>query len=291
MLDFAGGHPSNEEASLLVRSLSENLGGGGIEFHQSVSYRHLMVWRQGLDDLVAAPPHDLTDRRLSEGWPRGGAAPRVLSLEKESVRIFADHPVNRLRAAEGKKPVNSIWLWGQGKKPGLKAFKEQYGLTGAMVTGVDLLKGLGVSVGFEAVDVPGATGYLDTDYEGKAKAVLDALTRVDLVYLHVEAPDEASHEGGLEDKIRALEDFDSRAVGPILDGLKKGGPFRVLLMPDHSTPLEVRTHTGDAVPFAVYDSSRPEGCGKTYTEENAASSGIYIDRGHELMGSFVKGEI
>jgi len=291
MADFAGGHPSDEEASSLVRSLSESLGGSGIEFHKSVSYRHLMVWRGGLNDFEAVPPHDLTGKRLAEGWPRGSAASRVLSLEREAVRVFAGHPVNRRRAEHGKSPVNSIWLWGQGKKPELKAFRQQYGITGAMVTAVDLLKGLGASVGFEIVDVPGATGYLDTNYEGKASAVLDALGRVDLVYLHVEAPDEASHSGSLVDKIRALEDFDSRAVGPILNGLEKIGSFRVLLLPDHSTPLEVRTHTGDEVPFAVYDSGRSPGSGRTYDEENAAASGIHLDMGHELMGRFVRGEI
>jgi 2,3-bisphosphoglycerate-independent phosphoglycerate mutase len=291
MVDFAGGHPTEDEASAIIRSLSEHLGRNGIEFHRSVSYRHLMVWRGGIDNLEVMPPHDLADRRLGEGWPRGGAAAMVISLEEESVRVLADHPVNRRRAEEGKKPVNSIWLWGQGKKPSLAAFHDQFGLSGAMITAVDLMKGLGVSVGFEILNVPGATGYLDTNYEGKASAVLDALNRVDLAYLHVEAPDEASHGGSLEDKIRALEDFDSRAVGPILEGLKKTGPFRVLLLPDHSTPLEVKTHTGDEVPFAVYDSDRPQGCGKEYNEGNAAASGIRIDRGNELMGRFVRGEI
>jgi 2,3-bisphosphoglycerate-independent phosphoglycerate mutase len=196
-----------------------------------------------------------------------------------------------LRAQEGKKPVNSIWLWGQGKRPSLKAFREQYGLSGAMITAVDLMKGLGVSVGFEIINVPGATGYLDTNYEGKAWAVIDALKRVDLAYLHVEAPDEASHGGSLEDKIKAIEDFDSRAVGPILEDLKRSGPFRILLLPDHSTPLEVKTHTGDEVPFAVYDTERSQGCGKTYNENNAAASGVLLKRGNELMGSFVRGEI
>jgi 2,3-bisphosphoglycerate-independent phosphoglycerate mutase len=291
MVDFAGGHPSEDEASSLVRSLSENLAGSGIEFHRSVSYRHLMVWRGGLDDLEVMPPHDLADRRLGEGWPRGGAAPKILSLAERSVKILADHPVNRQRAAQGKKPVNSIWLWGQGKKPNLRAFHDQYGLSGAMITAVDLMKGLGASVGFEIVNVPGATGYLDTNYEGKASAVLDALSRVDLAYLHVEAPDEASHGGSLEDKIRAIEDFDSRAVGIIMNGLEKIGPFRVLLLPDHSTPLEVKTHTGEEVPFAVFDSGRLQGCGKTYNEENAAASAIHIERGYELMGRFVRGEI
>lgn len=290
MVDFAGGHPSEDEASSLIQSLSSVLGGNGIEFHQSVSYRHLMVWRGGVSDLEVTPPHDLTDRKIGEGWPSGEAASRVLALEKESVRILADHPVNRQRAAEGRKPVNAVWLWGQGRKPRMRSFYDQYGLSGAMITAVDLMKGLGATVGFEVVNVPGATGYLDTNYEGKASAVIDALTRVDLVYLHVESPDEASHGGRLKDKIRALEDFDSRVVGPVMDGLNRIGSFRVLLLPDHSTPLESKTHSGDHVPFAIYDSDRSQGSGLPYNEETAASAGLHIDKGYELMGQFVRGE-
>jgi 2,3-bisphosphoglycerate-independent phosphoglycerate mutase len=290
MLDFAGGHPSEEEASSIVESLSSQLGGESIEFHRSVSYRHLMVWRGGVNDMKVMPPHDLTDRKIAEGWPHGGAASRILALEGESVKMLADHPVNRKRAVEGKAPVNAVWLWGQGTKPRISSFSDLYGLSGAMITAVDLMKGLGTIIGFEVINVPGATGYLDTNYEGKAAAVLDALSRVDLVYLHVESPDEASHGGCLEDKITALEDFDSRAVGPVMDGLAHFSSFRVLLLPDHSTPLECKTHTGDRVPFAVYDSGRSEGSGRPYNEETAAASEVRIDRGYELMGRFVKGE-
>jgi 2,3-bisphosphoglycerate-independent phosphoglycerate mutase len=228
---------------------------------------------------------------IAEGWPRGGAASRVLALEEESVRILADHPVNTKRAAEGRAPVNAVWLWGQGRVPSISAFDDLYGLSGAMITAVDLMKGLGALIGFEVINVPGATGYLDTNYEGKASAVLEALSRVDLVYLHVESPDEASHGGRLEEKIKALEDFDSRAVGPVMDGLTRFSSFRVLLLPDHSTPLECKTHTGDRVPFAVHDSGRSQGSGLPYDEKSAASTGLHIDRGYELMGQFVSGKI
>jgi 2,3-bisphosphoglycerate-independent phosphoglycerate mutase len=250
-----------------------------------------MVWRKGLAELSVAPPHDITDRELSEGWPAGEASPKVLSLIRDSIQVLGDHPVNRERAARGQGPVNAIWLWGQGKKPVLKPFRERYGVSGAMITAVDLMKGLGVTVGFERIDVPGATGYLDTNYEGKVQAALAALERVDLVYLHVEAPDEAAHGGSLEDKIRALEDFDARIVQPVVDGLSRFGSFAVLLLPDHATPLELKTHSNEKVPFAVYRSEGLRGTGNPYNEETAAAAGLTVERGHELMGWFLGGDI
>jgi 2,3-bisphosphoglycerate-independent phosphoglycerate mutase len=291
MIDFAGGHPTDEEAKHIITSLVEELGEKGIEFYTGVSYRHLMVWRNGLDDLTVGPPHDLTDGKIESGWPRGAAAEKILGLMKQSVKLLQDHPVNTKRKAEGKKPVNSIWLWGQGLKPGMRNFREVYGLDGAMITAVDLLRGLAVSIGFDVIDVPGATGYLDTNYEGKASAALDALSRVDIVYLHVEAPDEAAHSGSLPDKIRAIEDFDNLIVGAVLEGLRDLGPHRVLLMPDHATPLKIKTHSGEAVPFAIYDSETVQGTGKTYDEANAASIGIHIENGYELMGKFLRKEL
>jgi 2,3-bisphosphoglycerate-independent phosphoglycerate mutase len=291
MVDFAGGHPSGEEAGEILSSLSEELGDEGIEFHTGVSYRHLMVWKNGQEELDVAPPHDLTDGKIAQGWPRGAAAEKILGLMRKSVGLLADHPVNVRRRAQGKNPVNSVWLWGQGLRPGMKDFRDEYGLDGAMITAVDLLRGLAASIGFKIVDVPGATGYLDTNYEGKASAAVEALKDVDIVYLHVEAPDEAGHSGSVTDKITAIEDFDSRVVGPVLNGLKELGHHRVLLMPDHATPLETKTHSGDPVPFAVYDSTSSDGSGCTYDEASAASTGIHIENGYELMGKFLRSEI
>lgn len=292
MVDFAGGHPSNEEGRSLVASLSEHIAGSGIEFHPGVSYRHLMVWRNGMDELDVAPPHDLTDNPIGEGWPKGDASERVLDIMRRSVEIFAHHPVNRLRRDAGKAPVNSVWLWGQGRRPNLPLFADRYGLQGAMITAVDLLRGLGACLGFELIQVPGATGYLDTNYRGKADAALEALGRVDLVYLHVEAPDEAGHGGNLNDKLAAIEAFDGKVVGPVLQGLGRLGAHRVLVMPDHATPLEIKTHSGDPVPFAALDSeSGTAGSGVEYTENSAAGTGLMIDRGHELMGRFIRGEL
>jgi 2,3-bisphosphoglycerate-independent phosphoglycerate mutase len=291
MVDFAGGHPNGEEAGDIISSVADELGEEGIEFHPGVSYRHLMVWRNGQEELDVGPPHDLTDGKIEKGWPRGAAAEKVLDLMTRSVGLLADHPVNVKRASKGKKPINAIWLWGQGLKPGMKDFADVYGLEGAMITAVDLLRGLAVSIGFKVIDVPGATGYLDTNFEGKASAAVEALRDVDIVYLHVEAPDEAGHSGSITDKIKAMEDFDSRVVGPVLIGLGKLGPHRVLLMPDHATPIETKTHSGEAVPFAVYDSEVPHDSGRTYDESCAASTGIHIENGHELMGKFIRKEL
>jgi len=291
MVDFAGGHPSGNEAGDIVSSLSDELGEEGIEFHPGVSYRHLMVWRNGQEQLSVGPPHDLTDGKIAQGWPVGAAAEKILNIITRSVGVLADHPVNVRRRSEGKKPINAIWLWGQGLKPGLKDFKAVYGLDGAMITAVDLLRGLAMSIGFKVIDVPGATGYLDTNYEGKASAAIEALRDVDIVYLHVEAPDEAGHSGSLADKIRAMEDFDKRVVGPTLRDLRELGPHRVLLMPDHATPLEIKTHSGEPVPFAIYDSEITVDTGNTYDEVCAASTGIHVDNGHELMGKFLRKEL
>ncbi len=288
MLDFAGGHPSPEEAASLLASLGGGLGGGGIEFFPGVSYRHLMVWRGGREKLAVAPPHDLTDQPLRAGWPEGEGAEKVIALIARSIPLLADHPVNSARRKAGKRPVNAIWLWGQGRKPDLPLFRERHGLSGAMITAVDLLRGIGVCLGFTIIRVPGATGYLDTNYEGKADAAAEALGRHDFVFLHVEAPDEASHGGKLADKTRAIEDFDRRVVGRVLSSLEGRFPLRILALPDHATPLSLKTHAEDPVPFAAWDSERRgQGSGRPYTEKEAKAAGVGFPRGHELMAGFL----
>ena len=289
MVDFAGGHPDDAEADSILASLQKELAGDGIEFHRGVSYRHLVVWRDGLDMLTVAPPHDLTDQKIREGWPEGEAAVKVLDLMSRAVEVLAEHPVNSARAKAGKKPVNAIWLWGQGKMPRISTFKEKYGLSGAMITAVDLLRGIGISLDFRIIDVPGATGYLDTNYEGKAQGALDALREVDVVYIHVEAPDEAGHGGLLQEKLKAIEDFDSKVVGPVMRGLEQMGNYGVLLQPDHSTPLATKTHSTDPVPFAAVYGDNSGNSRLSYCEKDAGSTGILIDPGHELMGKFIEG--
>jgi 2,3-bisphosphoglycerate-independent phosphoglycerate mutase len=291
MADFAGGHPTNEEAGAIMETLADELGGGGLEFHKGVSYRHLMVWRGGMAEMEMAPPHDLTDKKIGDGLPTGAAAAKVTQLMERSVKLLADHPVNQARREAGGVPINCIWLWGQGIRPRMGLFMEQYGLSGAMITAVDLLRGIGASVGFEVINVPGATGFLDTNYRGKAEAALKALETVDIVYLHVEAPDEAGHQGSLENKLTAIEDFDSKIVGPVLAGLDEMGPYGAVVLPDHYTPLELKTHSEEAVPFALMYSDKPALTEAVYTEEAAGSSGIVVDPGHELMGKFIRGEL
>ena len=292
MVDFAGGHPTAEEAEGIVISLANGLKEEGVELHLGVSYRHLLVWREGIEELEVEAPHDITDCPVGDGWPKGPAAAKVLGIISRSMGILSDHPVNSERHKAGKSPVNSVWLWGQGKRPVLSTFIDRYGLTGAMITAVDLLRGIGVSLGFKIINVPGATGYLDTNYEGKAQYALDALADVDLVYVHVEAPDEASHGGSLSDKIRAIEDFDAKVVGPVLEGLESVGPCRVMVLPDHATPLAMKTHSGDPVPFAAMDSrSSTSGSGLRYSEKSAFDTGLKIENGHELMGRFINWDL
>jgi len=225
-----------------------------------------------------------------EHMPSGDGADRLLFLMNASQMLFKDHPLNKKRAAEGKLPVSSIWLWGHGKSPRIDTFHSLYGLTGAVISAVDLIKGIGIYAGLEVVTVEGATGYIDTNYEGKVEAALKALETKDYVYLHVEAPDEASHSGNLEHKLKAIEDFDSRVVGPILEGVRKFHGCRVLCTPDHPTPIALMTHTSNPVPFILYSGEDRENPGMMgYDEESAAGTGLFLEEGHRLMELLLKG--
>lgn len=287
MDDFSADHISSPEAHLLVQHLASQLAGDGFEFYPGVSYRHLLVWRGGRDDVRTTPPHDIHGQPIHPYLPQGEGAEALVHLITGSQILLKDHPVNQARRAAGHKPANSIWLWGQGRRPAMESFRERYGLAGAVVSAVDLLKGIGRVAGLDAPDVPGATGYLDTNYEGKVEAALDALTRGDFVYLHVEAPDEAGHAGKLDDKRKAIADFDARVVGPVRKGLEAlGDDFALLVLPDHPTPLAARTHTRDAVPFALYLSTergRGRG-GRRFTEFEALSTGVFVPEAHRLLG-------
>ena len=290
MADYSAGHVSTEEARELISALEQELGGSNISFYPGVSYRHLMLWRDGEFEADCTPPHDIINRETAGHLPSGKGDDFLIDLMQRSLSVLDKHPVNKKRISEGKAPANSIWLWGQGKKPEIPTFREKYGLSGALVSAVDLTKGLGAYAGFEVLDVPGATGYLDTNYKGKAEYSLKALERHDLVYIHVEAPDEAGHSGNFRDKIKAIEDFDSLVVGRVMEGLKAFDEHRILLMPDHQTPVEIRTHTDDPVPFTVYDSSK-ERCTENmlYDEQISEREGItVVDEGHTLMDHFIK---
>lgn len=294
MQDFSAGHISTEEARELIATLQDELGDETFQFYPGVSYRHLMVWRGGRDDFKLAPPHDLTGQSLRNHMPRSVEATPLMQITTSSQLLFKNHPVNRRREAAGRLPANSVWLWGQGKRPRMQTLKELYGLEGAVISAVDLIKGIGIYAGLKVIDVPGATGYLDTNYRGKAEAALAALKEVDLVYVHVEAPDEAAHGGQLADKLEAIERFDADVVGTIADGLETVGPCRLLVLPDHPTPVRRMTHTKDPVPFILYGSGGefvPRGMVTGYSEANARSTGVRVTPGYHMLRHLIQGSL
>jgi 2,3-bisphosphoglycerate-independent phosphoglycerate mutase len=290
MKDYSAGHVDSQSAEQFVLAVDQALGRDGLKFYPGVSYRHLLVWRNGPLDAFTVPPHDRIDQKVDDVLNQDGANKAVNDLMRASWPVLAGHPLNQLRNHEGKPEVNSIWLWGQGTKPSLVTYRERFGLNGFTVSAVDLIKGLGVLAGLKAVDVEGATGFLDTNYAGKVQAVLDGLKTSDIAFLHVEAPDEAGHSGKLDLKMRAVQEFDERVVGPVLAGLKELGPLRVLLATDHFTPLEVKTHTREPVPYVIWDSENPRNGGSGFNEKAAlAACGGKVLPAHELVERLVKG--
>ncbi|MEW6162989.1 MAG: cofactor-independent phosphoglycerate mutase [Nitrospirota bacterium] len=291
MEDYSSGHITTEEAKELIYEIDRELGSENIRFYPGVSYRHLMVWSGGEADIECIPPHDIIGKDIADYLPTGNGEDVLRRIMLRSTGTLERHPINRERIERGMKPANSIWLWGQGKKPKLPPFRQKYSLNGALVSAVDLIRGLGIYAGFEILEVPGITGYLDTDYVGKAEASLRALERVDLVYIHVEAPDEAGHSGNYKDKIKAIEDFDALVVGTVIKGLEKFKEYRVLMMPDHATPIEVRTHTDEPVPFVIYDSRiKRKNEGVTFDESITERTDIVlVEEGYKLMDYFIKG--
>jgi len=286
MRDYSAGHITSDEGKELIRALKPLM--PSQRLYAGVSYRNLLVLRAGAD-AVCTPPHDITDRPIDDYLPRGKDSDLLIGLMEAARPLLAAHPVNLKRIAEGKRPANMIWLWGQGPAPAMPTFQDKFGLKGAMISAVDLLKGIGVYAGLEVIDVPGATGTIDTNYDGKVKAALDALERVDFVYLHIEAPDEAAHEGDLELKIKALEVFDQKVVGPVIEGLKaRGYDWRVLLMPDHATPIEIKTHSHDPVPFAIMGKGIKADTVESFDEEEAKRGGYRVVEAPELIGKMAK---
>ena len=291
MEDYSSGHITTKEAAELIREIDAKLGTRHIRFYPGVSYRHLMVWSGGSADVECVPPHDITGKSILDYLPVGEGDDVIRKIMVDSVDLLTDHPVNRKRIKNGKNPGNAVWLWGQGKKPALPKFRKKYSLDGALISAVDLTKGLGIYAGFRILDVPGITGYLDTNYKGKAEAALKALKETDFVYIHVEAPDEAGHSGKTWDKIKAIEDFDRLVVGTVLRGAKALGECRILLLPDHPTPVELRTHTGDPVPFVLFDSRDVrKNKGMQFDEKIAyRADAMSFEEGHKLMDFFIKG--
>lgn len=287
MRDFTAGHISSGEAEDLIGFLQEKLGGREATFHPGLSYRHVMVTENLALRAECTPPHDITGQPIKPRLPQGEDSDWLNALMDESRALLKAHPVNSKRIAAGKVPANMIWLWGQGKPPRLPTLKERFGLSGAVISAVDLVKGLGKYAGLKIVDVPGATGYIDTDYAAKGRYALRELENDDFVYVHVEAPDEASHMGDTALKVETIERFDAELLGTMLNGLAEI-EYRLLILPDHATPLAIRTHSDAPVPFLVYDSQRPQEGPQSFDEASGASGNHHFERGWELMEWFIK---
>ncbi len=294
MQDFSAGHITTAEARELIECLQEELGDDEFQFYPGVSYRHLMVWKGGRDDFNVLPPHDLTGKSILDHVSRSKESMPLMQIVNAAQLLFKRHPVNLKRESEGKSAANSIWLWGQGRRPQMPTLQEKFSLSGAVISAVDLIKGIGIYAGLDVINVPGATGYLDTNYRGKAEAALEALQTRDFVYLHVEAPDEAAHGGSLSDKIEAIERFDEDVVGTVMNGIDALGDYRVLLLPDHPTPVAKMTHTKDPVPFVLAGSGSEFVSKKAvaeYSESAAQESGVVVDPGHQMMEILVSGKL
>lgn len=292
MEDYSSGHIPTAEAKELIQEINEKLGSEKISFYSGVSYRHIMVWSSGALNIECTPPHDITGKNIADYLPVGDHEEFLREVMLKASAILEGHPINRNRIRRGEKPANGIWLWGQGKRKILPTFIEKYGLNGSLVSAVDLIKGIGISAGFEILNVPGITGYLDTNYSGKAEASIKALQKVDIACIHVEAPDEAGHSGNIKDKIKAIEDFDKLVVGNVMKGLKSFAEYKILLLPDHATPIAVKTHTHEPVPFVIFDSRvKRRNKNMSFDESITQRDGILIfEEGYKLMDYFLKKE-
>ena len=291
MVDYCAGDISTEEAHKIIETVEKELGSDIYKFYGGVSYRHCLVVDNGTTDLGnMTPPHDISGRVIGEYLSKSENAAPLINLMKKSYEILKDHPVNIERRKKGLHEANSIWLWGEGRRPQLESFKEKNGVSGCVVSAVDLLKGIGICAGMETPEVEGATGYIDTNFEGKTQAGIDAFKRgTDLVYLHFEAPDECGHRGEAQNKVKAIEMIDSRVLTKMLDYLNGcGDDYRILIMPDHPTPLETMTHSSAPVPFLIYDSRKKENGVSSFTEKNAAETGEFVEHGPDIMSMLLE---
>ena len=288
MADHSAGHISTEEGRKLVDELNKTLGSRSIRFHPGVSYRHLCVI-SGIDfDVDTTPPHDIIGQSAEKNLPRGKNSEMLVNMMAHSQQLFADHEINRIKRDLGENPVSSIWLWGQGKKAQMESFEKQFGLAGVAITAVDLIRGLAKLIGFDLIRVAGATGFVDTNYKGKAAAAIEALEKYDIVLVHIEAPDEAGHSGNVEMKKTAVERIDKYIVGPVYEAIQKYDQWRILVMPDHPTPIATQAHSAKPVPFAMAGTDVQGRLHESFSEANAASSGLNIEKGFELMEYFIK---
>lgn len=289
MMDHSAGHIPTKEASQLINELAESVTDESIRFYTGVSYRHLcVIGGQDFSRVTTHPPHDIIGEKVSKNLPKGKNAELLNKLIAQSAQLFKNHPINHVRSDLGENPVSSIWLWGQGQKAHLEKFEARYGKTGAVITAVDLVRGLAKLIGFDLIEVEGATGYLDTNFAGKGEAAVEAMDKYDVVLVHIEAPDEAGHAGNPEQKKKAIELIDKFIVGPVYQAVQHYEAFRILVMPDHPTPVEERCHLGEPVPFAMAGTGIKGVLHKPFCEKNSFEAGFEIGNGPDLMEYFLK---
>ncbi len=290
MIDHSCDEISTEESSVIIRELGELFGTDSMELYSGVSYRHCLVMHDAKDGAITTPPHDILDKNIAQHLPKGQNSEILLEMTLKSREILKNHPINISRKEKGLNPVSCLWFWGEGRKPALSSFEEKYNIKGSVISAVDLIKGIGLCAGLRSIDVPGATGNIHTNFEGKAQAAIDALLGGDdFVYVHIEAPDECGHRHEVENKPRSIELIDQKIVAPIVQAMREAGEdFSVLILPDHPTPLCLRTHTDEPVPFVLYRSYDEKSDGPTsYNEFTAEQSGVYIEQGHTLLDKLI----
>ena len=293
MVDYSAGEITTDEARELMKAINDELHTDRYTFYAGVSYRHLLVWDKGSTNVKLTPPHDISDKKITDHLPEGDGAAELLEMMKKSVKILAEHPVNKKRIEQGKRPATSIWPWGEGTKPALENFEKKYGMKGSVISAVDLIKGIAILAGMDSIDVEGANGNHDTNYEGKAEAAFKALTQdgSDFVYIHLEGPDECGHRGEAENKKYAVEMIDKKIIGYLRNKLDEEGiEYKMMILPDHPTPISLKTHVSDPIPYIIYNPAKEKNTGKTYNEKNAEQTGNYIEQGYKLMAHFLDKE-
>ncbi len=292
MLDYSAGEITTEEARVLIASVQAELGDSNKRFYSGISYRHCLVKHDANLGTHYTPPHDITNVKIAKHLPEGLYAEEFNAMLRRSNEILKAHSINKKRNSEGKRPANSIWLWGEGVKPRLTDFFEKNGVKGAMISAVDLLKGIARGANMDVVEVEGADGTLHTNYRGKALAALEALNNADFVYIHIEAPDEMGHQGELYNKIKAIENIDREIVSVVIQGLReRKEEFGMLICPDHATPLSIRTHASDPIPYMLYRSNNPKNNNTKYNEKECELSGLFVEQGFTLIDKLIKGEL
>lgn len=296
MLDYSAGHISTREAKILIEKINKKLGTERIKFYPGVSYRHLAVIKADTEEealklskIKCMPPHDITEKAISKNLPQGEGNEILIDLMQKSKGVLEHHDINKVRVDLGENPANMIWLWGQGMLPAMPLFEELYGVKGSIISAVDLIKGIGRIIGLDVINVPGATGYYDTNFKGKGEYALKSLEDKDFVFVHVEAPDEAGHNGDIREKITAIENFDKFVVGTVWEAFKERDDFRLMILPDHATPISVKTHTTDPIPFVICGKGIDVDSASVFTENAAKASNFTVGEGYLLMQNLIKG--